>query len=533
MGTEHADAVVVGSGPNGLTAANLLADAGWDVVVLEANEDPGGAVRSGALIEADSTHDLYSSFYPLGVASPVLQSLALEDHGLRWRRSELVVAHPRLDGSCAVLSRDLHETMASLEAFAAGDGMAWQRLYERWEAIGAQLLGALMSPFPPVADGARMAKRLGPLGLARFARFGMLPVARLGAEAFGGDGGPRLLAGNALHADLAPEAPGGALFGWVLCGLGQQVGFPVAEGGSGNLTAALVARLRRVGGRLECSRRVTRILTEGGRATGVVTEDGARWAARRAVLADVGAPALYEQLLDRDAVPARVLADIGRFQYDNATVKVDWTLDGEIPWSHPDVRRAGTVHVAEGVDALAEQSSNIARGLLPNRPFLVMGQYARTDPTRQPAGRETAWAYTHLPQKILGDSGPDGLQGSWDERETEVFVARMETQIEELAPGFGRLIRGRHVFTPPGFQRANANLVNGALNGGTAALHQQLVLRPIPGLGRSETPVDGLYMASASAHPGGGVHGACGANAARAALARRRPARLVRALARR
>lgn len=466
MGTEHADAVVVGSGPNGLTAANLLADAGWDVVVLEANEDPGGAVRSGALIEADSTHDLYSSFYPLGVASPVLQSLALEDHGLRWRRSELVVAHPRLDGSCAVL--------------------------------------------------------------ARFARFGMLPVARLGAEAFGGDGGPRLLAGNALHADLAPEAPGGALFGWVLCGLGQQVGFPVAEGGSGNLTATLVARLRRVGGRLECSRRVTRILTEGGRATGVVTEDGAR----RAVLADVGAPALYEQLLDRDAVPARVLADIGRFQYDNATVKVDWTLDGEIPWSHPDVRRAGTVHVAEGVDALAEQSSNIARGLLPNRPFLVMGQYARTDPTRQPAGRETAWAYTHLPQKILGDSGPDGLQGSWDE-ETEVFVARMETQIEELAPGFGRLIRGRHVFTPPGFQRANANLVNGALNGGTAALHQQLVLRPIPGLGRSETPVDGLYMASASAHPGGGVHGACGANAARAALARWRPARLVRALARR
>jgi len=530
VSTEHADAVVVGSGPNGLTAANLLADAGWDVVVLEANEDLGGAVRSGALIEAGSTHDLYSSFYPLGLASPVLQSLALEDHGLRWRHAELVVAHPRLDGSCVVLSRDLQETMASLERFATGDGKAWQRLYGLWETIGDKLLGALMSPFPPVADGARLAARLGPLGLARFARFGVLPVQRLAAEAFGGDGGPRLLAGNALHADLAPEAPGSALFGWVLCGLGQQVGFPVAEGGSGNLTAALVARLRRAGGRLECSRRVTRIITEGGRATAAVSEDGVRWTARRAVLADVGAPALYEQLLDRDAVPARVLADIGRFQYDNATLKVDWSLDGEIPWSHPDVRRAGTVHVAEGIDGLAVQSSNIARGLVPDRPFLVMGQYARTDPTRQPAGRETAWAYTHLPQKIVADAGAEGLTGSWDERETQIFVARMETQIEELAPGFGRLIRGRHVFTPPGFQRANANLVNGALNGGTASLHQQLVFRPIPGLGRSETPVDGLYLASASAHPGGGVHGACGANAARAALARQRPVRRARAL---
>jgi phytoene dehydrogenase-like protein len=248
-----------------------------------------------------------------------------------------------------------------------------------------------------------------------------------------------------------------------------------------------------------------------------VRAGGERYEAVRAVIADVGAPQLYRELLPAHALPARLLRDLDRFQYDNATVKVDWTLDGAIPWTAELARAAGTVHVAEGVDALTRQAADIACRLLPAEPYLVLGQYARTDPSRAPTGKETAWAYMHVPQRIEGDVRGE-LRGTWDERETNLFADRIEEQVEALAPGFRSLIRGRHVITPPAFERLNRNLVNGALNGGTAQLHQQLVFRPLPSLARPETPVRGLYLGSASAHPGGGVHGGPGANAALAAM---------------
>ena len=175
-----------------------------------------------------------------------------------------------------------------------------------------------------------------------------------------------------------------------------------------------------------------------------------------------------------------------------------------------------------GLDELTAQADALARGWIPDLPFLIVGQYAHFDPTRQPAGKETAWAYTHVPQVVRGDVGPDGLSGRWDGAELEAIAARMEARLEELAPGFGARVAGRHLAGPRELEAADANLVGGALNGGTAQLHQQLVFRPLPGLGRAETPVRGLYLASASAHPGGGVHGAPGANAARAALAHAR-----------
>jgi len=519
MASDRPDAIVIGTGPNGLAAANVLADAGWEVVVLEANEQPGGACRSGALTEPGFVHDLFSSFYPLGAASPAMRALDLERHGLRWRNAPLVVAHPAPDGSCAVLSRDLDETAASLDAFAAGDGDAWRRLAGLWERVGEPVLETLMSPFPPVEGAARLVRRLGVRGLLSFGRFAMLPVRRLGQEAFRGEGGRRLLAGNALHADLSPDMPGGAVYGWVLCGLGQGVGFPVPEGGAGRLTGALLARMRLAGAELRCGQRVTAIDVEDGRAVGVRTADGTRLGARRAVLADVGAPALYRELLPDHVVPARLRADLERFQYDSSTVKVDWALDGPIPWSAADARRAGTVHVSDSVDTMADSYVHLASKRIPDRPFLVMGQYAAFDPSRQPPGKETAWAYTHVPQDVRADAGPDGLQGRWDDEEAARFADRMEAEVEALAPGFGRLIRARHIFTPLTMQAENANLVGGALNGGTTQIHQQLVFRPTVGLGRPETPIPGLYLASASAHPGGGVHGACGTNAARAALA--------------
>lgn len=519
-----ADAVVIGSGPNGLVAANVLADAGWAVHVLEAQPDPGGAVRSGELTLPGYVHDRFSAFYPLAVASPAIRALGLEEHGLRWLRAPVAVAHPDRDGGVALIAAGEDETAASLEAFAPGDGVAWHRYMAHFDRYGMRFLRALLGPFPPLRAGGALVRELGVAGLLEFARFGMLPVRRFAEEEFAGEGAARLLAGNALHADVSPEAPGGALFAWVLAGLGQRLGWPVPEGGAGRLTDALVARLVARGGRVTCNARVTRVLVRRGRAAGVRLADGRDVGARRAVLADVGAPQLYLELLERHDVPARVLEAMRRFQYDHATFKVDWALAHPIPWTAAAVRRSGTVHVSDGIDRLSRESAGLASGLIPDAPFLICGQYAAVDPSRAPAGADVAWAYTHVPQRVRGDAGADGLTGSWDEGERERFADRVEEQIEPLAPGFRAAIRARHITTPGDLEASNANLVGGAINGGTAQLHQQLFFRPIPGLGRAETPVAGLYLASASAHPGGAVHGACGANAARAALRERGPA---------
>lgn len=531
-----ADAVVIGAGQNGLVAANLLAQRGWEVVVLEEAEVPGGAVRSGELIEPGFTNDLFSAFYPFALASPHMRGLELERWGVRWLRSRVAVAHPSRDGRCPLVSMDIDETAASLEEFAPGDGDAWRSLYAQWERVSDAALGAFFSPFPPIGPALGLMRKLGPDELMRFARFSLLPVRRLGEETFSGEGGGRLLAGNALHADVSPEMPMSGVFGWVLCSLAQQHGFPVVEGGSGNLTGALVKRLESLGGRVLCGHRATAIDCRGGRAEAVLTAEG-RHQARRAVIADVGPLQLYRELLRGNPLPSRLERDLDHFQYDNGTFKVDWTLDGPIPWEAPGARAAGTVHVAEGIDALTRQAAELACRQIPSAPYLVAGQYAPIDPGRAPAGKDAAWAYTHVPQDVAGDAGGE-LTGIWDAREAEVFADRIEAQIEAIAPGFRSLIRGRHMFTPRTLEAENRNLVGGALNGGTAQIQQQLLWRPVPGLGRPETHVRGLYLGSASAHPGGGVHGGPGANAARAALASSRRgsprvfARLAGALAR-
>ncbi|MGI8802835.1 MAG: phytoene desaturase family protein [Solirubrobacteraceae bacterium] len=512
-----ADAIVIGSGSNGLVAANLLADAGWEVLVLEAAPGPGGSVRSAELIEPGYANDIFSSFYPLGAASPHIRGLELEEFGLKWVRSDTVLAHPSRAGDCPILSTDLDLTAASLERFAAGDGQAWRDLYRLWERVGEHLLGTLFDPFPPVVSGLRLAGRLGPRELVDFVRFSLLTVRRMGEESFAGEGGRRLLAGSALHADLGPDTPPSGTYGWVLTALGQERGFPVPEGGAGQLTRAMVDRLTARGGQILFGQEAASILIRRGRAAGVATVSGEEFGARRAVLADVGAPQLYQRLVGEEHLPAGLLADLERFEYDSATVKVDWTLDAPIPWAAEPARAAGTIHVGEDVDALAKHSGELARSLVPERPYLVMGQYAHFDPTRQPAGAETAWAYTHVPQHIKGDAGR-GISGGWDESDTERMAERIEAEVEALAPGFRALIRGRHVFTPPTMEAANANLVGGAINGGTSQLHQQFIFRPTPAAAGPHTPVRRLFLASASAHPGGGVHGTCGANAARAAL---------------
>ncbi|GGO99090.1 phytoene desaturase family protein [Wenjunlia tyrosinilytica] len=522
-----ADAVVIGAGPNGLVAANLLADAGWSVEVLEAQDEPGGAVRHDRGVDPDFASDLFSAFYPLAAASPVLADLHLEREGLSWSHAPKVLAHPLLDGRCAVLSRDLEETAASLEAFAPGDGAAWKELRDVWETLRPGILDALFTPFPPVRAGARLALRLRAAGGLRQARTMLLPVRRMGEEEFGGEGGRLLLAGNALHADLAPEAAGSGGFGWLMSMLGQTYGFPVPTSGAGALTSALVRRLTHLGGTVRCGERVTEVVVRSGRAVGVRTAGGEAVVARRAVLADVSAPALYGSLVAEEHLPGRLLADLKHFQWDFATFKVDWALNGPVPWTCPEAAQAGTVHLAEGVDALTRFAAQIATGHVPDEPFALFGQMTTADPSRSPRGTESAWAYTHVPHRVQGDAGDDKLTGSWDSREQEIMADRVETQVERYAPGFRGLIRARRILAPPTLESMNANLHGGAINGGTTALHQQLVFRPTPGTGRPETPVRRLYLASASAHPGGGVHGAPGANAARAALHRHRTGALA------
>ena len=511
MSGNRGDAVVVGAGHNGLVGAIVLADAGWDVVVVEEQERAGGAVFSDRSLHPDYVTDWYSAFYPLGAASPVLSALDLHDCGLRWSHAPAVLAHILPDDRCAVLYRDADATAASVDQFAAGDGAAWLRLFEAFEQIREPLLRALFTPFPPVRAGLSLARELGAAELLRFMRFAVQPVRRSGEELFDGEGARLLLAGNALHTDLPPEAAGSAIYGWLLAMLGQQVGFPVPVGGSSGIIDALVRRLTAAGGTVRTGTKAKRLDVSGGRVRGVELEGGERLATGT-VLADVAAPLLYEQLVGTQMLPPRMREDLRRFQWDSPTMKIDWALSGTVPWLAAAAREAGTIHLGADMNGLTRYAASLATRELPPDPFVLLGQMTTSDPSRSPAGTESAWAYTHVPDGH--DLDPDAV---------ERHVRRVEAVVERHAPGFGGLISARRVQSPAELEASEANLVGGAVNGGTASIHQQLIFRPVPGLGRAETPIDGIYLASASAHPGGGVHGGPGANAAVAALKRSGP----------
>jgi phytoene dehydrogenase-like protein len=507
MPVSTVDAVVIGAGPNGLVAANALADAGWDVVLVEGNDEVGGAVRSSAVTAPGYVTDLFSAFYPLAAASPIIRDLHLEEHGLVWRRAPHVLAHALDDGSAALLCSRAEDTAARLDDEAPGDGDAWLELVRGWDRIRDPLLDALFTPFPPVASATRMVRRLGAADTLEFARLAVTPARRLGQERFSGQGAGLLLTGNAMHSDVAPDAAGSGMFGWLLCMLGQDVGFPVPEGGAGELAQALLRRAESRGVRVLTGTPVAAVTTSGSGATGVRLADGTALRATRGVLADVPATTLYLDLLADHPLPARLQRDLDRFQWDNGTIKVNWALDRPVPWTAEAARGAGTVHLGVDQDGFVDFAADLAVGRIPERPFLLFGQMTTSDPTRSPSGTESAWAYTHVPHGT-----------HWPDDRLAEHVRRIEDAVERVAPGFRDSQVARHVQAPGDLESENPSLVGGAINAGTSGLHQQLVFRPTPGLGRPETPVPGLYLAGASAHPGGGVHGACGWNAARAAL---------------
>ncbi|MEN4476362.1 NAD(P)/FAD-dependent oxidoreductase [Mycolicibacterium cosmeticum] len=503
-----ADAVVIGAGHNGLVTAALLADAGWDVIVAEAQDEPGGAVKSAELFPGYLS-DLYSAFYPLSVASPALRELGLEDHGLRWTHAPAVVGHARAaeDTDAPVVYRDIERTASELDRAQQGDGRRWCDLFDQWQRIKAPLLDTLFAPFPPVRGPIGLLRRLGTAEALRLAHLLLLPAGVLAEQLFAGDAARLLLLGNAMHADVPLDAPGSGVMGYLLIMMAQDGGFPVPVGGAGQLTAALVRRAETAGAQILCGRPVSGIEVRGGRATAVRTTDGTTIRCRRAVIADTSAPQLYRRLLPQDALPAALGRALDRFVWDTPVLKINYALDAAIPWRSSSLHGAGTVHLGADHDGLIRWMADLNTRTLPEHPFLLFGQMSTADPTRSPLGTESAWAYTHLPRGLA------------DDESAQLLAERVDAVLEAHAPGFTGHVVGKSVQRPSDLEAGDANLHTGAVNGGTSQLFQQLIFRPAPGFGRAETPVPNVFLGSAGATPGGGVHGVCGRNAARAALA--------------
>lgn len=506
--TDTADAVVIGAGHNGLVAAAHLADAGWDVVVLEAQANPGGAVKSAELTPG-YVSDLYSAFYPLSVASPALREMNLEDHGLTWSHAPAVVGHARnaADDDAPVIYRDVDRTAAGLEHNHPGDGARWCDLFEQYQGIKDHLLRTLFAPFPPVRGAAGLLRRLGTADALRLAHLLLLPAGLMSQHLFAGDAARLLLLGNAMHADVPIDAPGSGVMGYLLIMLAQDGGFPVPVGGAGQLAAALVRRAESSGARVECGRPVEAIEMSGGRAVAVRTADGRTVRVRRAVIADTSAPQLFERLLPSDTLPTNLRHGLDRFVWDTPVLKINYALDAPIPWRSKSLAGAGTVHLGADHHGLVRWMADLNTETLPEHPFLLFGQMTTSDATRSPAGTESAWAYTHLPRGLADDASAERLSESVDQ------------VLEEHAPGFAAHVVGKTIQRPSDLEISDANLHTGAVNGGTSQLFQQLIFRPAPGFGRAETHVENVFLGSAGASPGGGVHGVCGRNAARAALA--------------
>ncbi len=494
------DVIVIGAGPNGLTAAAYLARAGLSVLVLEAKDEPGGAVRTREVTLPGFHHDLGAAFFPFGQLSPALVPLDLPGAGLVWKHAPVDSAHPAPDGTCASISRDLETAARSFGA----DGDAWRRLALWHDRTKERMLAALLSTLPALGP----MLRFGPLNLLRLARVALSSGRGYASAQFRTEAARRVIPGLALHTDVGPDDAMGAVVGFVLAVMASSGGFPVPEGGAGAITRALLHRVEEAGGTLRCGARVAEILVRRGRAVAVRTDDGEEIEAERAVVADVAAPALYLRLLHEAVVPPRVARAMRRFVHGFGTFKMDFALDAAVPWSHEDAARAAVVHAGDSLDDLARFTREVRAGALPEHPYLVIGQQSLADPTRAPAGRHTLWAYSRVPSR---------LAGGWDAAR-ERFADRIEARLEGLAPGFRQRILGRAVWAPGDLEAMDENLIGGDLAGGSAALRHQLFFRPVFPWFRYRTPIAGLYLGSSYAHPGAGVHGACGANAAEAVL---------------
>ncbi len=453
------DAVVVGAGPNGLAAAIAIARSGRSVTVYEANDEIGGGTRSAALTLPGFVHDVCSAFHPMAAASPFFNSIRLSEFGLRWVQPDAPLAHPFDDGSAVVLERSVDATAARLGT----DGDAWRDLFaplvSRWDRVFLDALG-------PITHVPRH-----PLLLLRFGLSAMRSARSL-AGRFKNDSSRALVAGLAAHSFLPLEHPFSAAFALVMGITGQSVGWPVARGGSARIADALAAYLASLGGVVVTGRRVQQM---------------ADLPTARAYLFDTSGP--YRRALHR-------------YRRGPGVFKLDYALDGPIPWRAAECLRAGTVHLGGTFDEIAAGEREIARGGLAERPFVLVGQQSLFDDTRAPAGKHTVWAYCHVPNGSTFD-----------------MTTRIEAQLERFAPGFRDRVLKRCVTTPADIERDNLNDAGGDISNGAHTL-PQLFMRPTWAVDPYRTSARDIYLCSAATPPGGGVHGMCGYHAARSALRR-------------
>ena len=470
-GMERYDAVVVGSGPNGLTAATTLADAGRSVLVVERAEEIGGGARTMELTLPGVRHDLCSTAHPTAVLSPYLRTLPLAGYGLEWAQPDVPVGHALTPGSAALLPRDLDDAVDRL----GPDGAAYRAVMGPLVRDWAKLEEAILGPIPRIPRH--------PVALARFGLQAIMP-ATVAARRFERESTRALFAGCAAHAFLPLSRPLSASFGWFLMATAHLAGWPVARGGSSSLTAALAGYARSRGVAFETGREVASL---------------AELPPRTLTLLDV-TPNQFARIAARELGP-RYIARATGFARGPGVFKIDAATDGPIPWLDPDLRRAGTVHLDGTLEAVDQAESQSFRGIHPDRPFILVVQAAGFDPTRAPAGTGTVWAYAHVPNGSTRDL-------------TEHIVDR----IEEHAPGFRTTIRAIHTTSPAGLEAHNPNYLGGDISGG-AHTFRQLVFRPFPQRNPYATPLPGVFLCSSSTPPGAGTHGMCGHLAARSALA--------------
>jgi phytoene dehydrogenase-like protein len=469
--TADYDAVVVGSGPNGLAAAITLAREGLSVLVLEARDTIGGGTRTAELTLPGFQHDICSAIQPLSLASPFFRSLPLDRYGVKWIFPPVEVAHPLDDGPAALLQRSVEATADAL----GPDRRTYQRLMaplvEQWEALMQQFLGPFTLPRRPILA-------------ALFGLPSLLPVSLLNRLLFRGQAAPALLSGLAGHSILPLEKPGSGGFGMMLTVLAHAVGYPLVQGGSQRVTEAMGAYLLELGGKIQ---------------TGCLVRSPAEIPPTRLTLFDVTPRTVLHILGERFSPSYR--DRLGRFRYGPGVFKMDFALSEPIPWKDPRVSQAGTVHLGGTWQEIAAAERQVWQGQHPEKPYIILAQQSLFDPTRAPAGRHTAWAYCHVPH------------GSTQDR-----TAALENQIERYAPGFKDTILGRHAFTAAEMESYNPNYVGGDINSGVQDL-TQFFTRPVPRWDPYSTPLKGVYLCSSSTPPGGGVHGMCGYHAARSALA--------------
>lgn len=469
-----ANAVVVGSGPNGLAAALTLAEAGVEVTVLEAQDRAGGGVRSSERTLPGLLHDDCSGFHPLGVGSPFFRRQDLERYGLRWRWPDIELAHPLDGGRAGLLWRDVDRTAEGLGV----DGDRWRSTIgwagRRFDALAADVLRPIIH-FPRH-----------PLTLARFGAMAAAPASVL-ARAFRTDEARGLFGGVAAHAFSKLTTPFSASVGVMLAGAGHAYGWPVAEGGSQAIADAMLAKLADLGVTVETSRTV--------RSVDDLDDPDL-------LLLDTTPAAAVTILGDR--LPAGTVKAYRRFRRGPAAFKLDLAVEGDIPWSHPEVGRAGTVHVGGTFEEMAEAEADTVRGRMPERPFILLGQQYVADPGRSAGDLNPIYLYAHV---------PNGLDPAHTEEVTDLLLDR----VERYAPGFRDRVRAVEVTTPADLEARNPNLLGGDIAGG-ASDGLQVVFRPRVAIDPYATGVDGVWLCSASTPPGGGVHGMGGFNAATRAL---------------